>query len=190
MNRKTEFFLGRKAAFNSLKNLGISSPPPILIGKDREPIWPKGINGSISHSGKYAVSISSLRKDIYLGIDIQKIREIKSIKRLTKKIATDREILLLENFSSIYQNSLNPFLQTILFSAKEAIYKAFFVATKEKLKFLDISIEFDKSVITLSKNELEAFLTRDINKEYKKGKSFFIKTFHLEGDYILNVFIL
>ena len=80
--RRDEFLLGRAACHSALKQLGIASPPPVLKGSFREPIWPEGYIGSITHSSDIAicaacpegrahgigVDIESLEKDVSPGV--------------------------------------------------------------------------------------------------------------------------
>ena len=59
--RLKEFSVGRKCARNALSHLGFNDPP-ILIGTNREPIWPKNICGSITHCRG---SVSYTHLDVY-----------------------------------------------------------------------------------------------------------------------------
>src|SRR3970040_1578684 len=61
--RAAEFRLGRRAAHLALKAIG-SEPQPILRGSQREPIWPPGVVGSITHAGNHALAAAAFRSDV------------------------------------------------------------------------------------------------------------------------------
>ena len=50
--RRRDFAAGRHCARRALARL-VGSPEPILSGPDREPVWPQGIVGSITHCDGY-----------------------------------------------------------------------------------------------------------------------------------------
>lgn len=108
---------------------------PILVGPEREPVWPKGIIGSISHSKlKSAAVIASDQHFTALGLDIERIKPLRY--DISRHICTDEESKWLakqpkETFDRCC---------ILLFSLKESIYKAVFQATKVKLGFKDCSI--------------------------------------------------
>jgi 4'-phosphopantetheinyl transferase EntD len=69
--RLREFTTGRVCARKSLLKLGIQ-PCPIRIGPRREPIWPQGIAGSITHcSGFCAAAVASSLDLCSIGIDAE-----------------------------------------------------------------------------------------------------------------------
>lgn len=55
--RRREFSAGRRAAHRALAALGC---PPVAVpmGPFREPLWPEGYNGSISHDGGLALALA------------------------------------------------------------------------------------------------------------------------------------
>ena len=55
--RQTEHLAGRIAAVHALREFGEKGVPG--IGERRQPLWPAGLYGSISHSGNTAVAIAS-----------------------------------------------------------------------------------------------------------------------------------
>ena len=68
--RLADFSTGRYCAMKALEQIGIQNVI-IPIGKDREPIWPEGIVGSISHCESLTGAIVSRKADhISLGLDI------------------------------------------------------------------------------------------------------------------------
>ncbi len=53
--RRTQFLCGRWCAARALEQLDAAAQV-IGRGADREPVWPPGITGSISHSGDWAIA--------------------------------------------------------------------------------------------------------------------------------------
>ncbi len=69
--RHQEFCLGRAAARAALQQLG-RAPVPILRGPQREPLWPDGIVGSITHiNGLALAALAERRLSTGIGIDLE-----------------------------------------------------------------------------------------------------------------------
>lgn len=68
--RKQEFAAGRACAHDALRDLGYSEKP-ILVGSLRQPIWPKGVVGSITHDGDYCIAAIMRKVQVFsVGIDL------------------------------------------------------------------------------------------------------------------------
>lgn len=113
--RRREYAAGRHFARLALSALGCAATE-ILSGARRQPIWPAGIIGSIAHSDNYALAIVGRDGQPYTGIgaDIERLGRVTP--DLTRLILTPQE----QNWSASGQR-VDP---TVIFSAKEAIYKA------------------------------------------------------------------
>lgn len=129
--RRREFLMGRTAARLALQQLGISSPPPILRGSKREPLWPDAVVGSITHAGDYAVSAVAYCRDVLaIGIDIEKVKADRA-GEIARSIADEEEQLWIRQDTELLaQRTL------LVFSAKESIFKALYPLC---LVFLDYS---------------------------------------------------
>ena len=69
--RRCEFAAGRYLARRALRGLGVP-PRPILRGPNREPTWPDGVVGSITHcSGYCAATVASTDVIEAIGIDAE-----------------------------------------------------------------------------------------------------------------------
>jgi hypothetical protein len=55
--RRSEFAAGRRSARCALATLGCPVRP-LMIGALRQPLWPAGFGGSITHDGRYAAAIA------------------------------------------------------------------------------------------------------------------------------------
>lgn len=118
-DRHETFRLGRSAAHAALGAIGADTGP-VLVGSSREPLWPAGVSGSISHISGIAVALiaPSVQTD-GVGIDIETIR---NAPELDKQIPRPEERIWLDRLPAP-ERTANLFA---LFSAKESIFKAFY----------------------------------------------------------------
>lgn len=122
--RQAEFLAGRFAAKNTLMRAGVrkENTPSIMIGKHRQPIWPQDFIGSITHNKFKAICVLGKKIDTkYIGIDIENILSDHDVSDISYQIHNNKElkILLTQGISSTVATSL-------LFSAKESIFKALY----------------------------------------------------------------
>ncbi|MEI8635195.1 hypothetical protein P4S72_30355 [Vibrio sp. PP-XX7] len=57
LKRKCEFLAGRLCAKRAMAECGINAETTLGIGEHREPLWPEGVIGSISHCDTQAVAV-------------------------------------------------------------------------------------------------------------------------------------
>ena len=128
--RLTDFSTGRFCAKKALEQLGFYDVI-IPIGEDREPIWPHGIVGSISHCDSLTGAIVAKSLDhISLGLDIEEIGRVTP--DLWDLVFTENEknyLFRLSDEDILVQS-------TAIFSIKEAFYKFQHPLTKTFLDFL------------------------------------------------------
>ena len=133
--RLTDFSTGRYCALKALEQLGIKDVI-IPIGANREPIWPEGIVGSISHCDSLAGAIVAKSSDhISLGLDIEEIGRVTP--DLWDLVFTENE----KNYLSGLSDENKCVQSTVIFSIKEAFYKFQHPLTKTFLDFLDVEVE-------------------------------------------------
>lgn len=119
--RRTEFAAGRICADRALRYMGIITRFPLSM-RARLPLWPCGVVGSISHCSTMAVAmIASNSRYRALGVDVETIIGSDVASEIQQSICHHDELNRLENFILCRARSL-----TMLFSAKEALYKALF----------------------------------------------------------------
>ncbi len=135
--RRKEFIFGRMLAQRCLVDLG-QSPTPIGCGVDREPLWPNGVVGSITHTGSFtavAVWLPSVGQDSAgIGIDAEHCGRLK--KEIWPTVFTAPEIAKLEQESPVERD----LAATCMFSAKEAVYKAQFPLTRRFIEFDEVAL--------------------------------------------------
>jgi 4'-phosphopantetheinyl transferase EntD len=135
--RVREFSAGRILAREAWKHLGIP-PAPLLRDRERCPVWPQNLVGSISHTDDYCgviVGKASLYQGI--GFDIELISRIRE--PLWPTFCTAREM------HSIHQLP-RPVQQTsaaLIFSAKESFYKCHFFLYHLFFLFHALEIQLD-----------------------------------------------
>lgn len=135
--RLKEFSVGRKCARNALSHLGFNDPP-ILIGTNREPIWPKNICGSITHCRGYAAAaVTSDYRFRTIGIDAEPNNPIES--EIYSLIMSKKEI---KQMGELTCSQPNISWDRLTFSAKESVYKAWFPTYGKWLDFTDCEVMF------------------------------------------------
>jgi 4'-phosphopantetheinyl transferase EntD len=134
--RTREFAAGRSCARQALAALGVPAVP-ILRGSRRQPLWPEGVVGSITHCAGYCAAAAA-RRDRFLSIGLDAEPHAPLPEPIVKRVAlpAEREWLHAQGQSPIAWDK-------VLFSAKESIYKAWFPLTGRWLGFEDASVSFD-----------------------------------------------
>lgn len=128
--RRSEYFAGRYLAKLALTDLGIADFT-VDTGEDRNPIWPAGVLGSITHTDTFALCVVASEDHFTaLGVDALDWMEAEQAERLTRKIVTPEEAALLSASPLEYRKSLS-----LCFSAKESLYKGLFPYVQEFFGF-------------------------------------------------------
>lgn len=112
--RQSEHLAGRLAAFYALQARGVNHIAD--IGPQRQPLWPTGWHGSISHSGRCALAVVARHP---VGVDIENIIAAEVCEEIGPGIITPQEGKTLEACALSF-----PLALTLAFSAKESLYKA------------------------------------------------------------------
>ncbi|MGP5019069.1 4'-phosphopantetheinyl transferase family protein [Vreelandella alkaliphila] len=136
VKRKAEFIAGRVVACDAICALE-EKPVQLDIGGNREPIWPKGFVGSISHNDKCAVAVAKYREPVLLGVDVENWMSQEQSVDLSGIIAGRAEVSLLKSLSLSYSQGL-----TILFSGKESLFKAIYPVSHRYFEFSDSKVVF------------------------------------------------
>ena len=134
--RVEEFAAGRACAHRALASRGCA-PAPLPRGADRHPVWPRGIVGSITHTEGYcAAAVAQCREIASIGIDAEIIGRIGD--DLLPLICTPTERAWLAAMDCAQRAEA----ATILFSAKEAVFKCQSNAGGALPDFQDITLHF------------------------------------------------
>ena len=134
--RWESFTAGRTCARYALNALGIPDVP-ILRGPKREPIWPDGIVGTITHCDGYCAAALAYERDfISLGIDAETNDPVPD--EMLELVALKAEIDWLRRApkSHICWDKL-------LFSIKESVYKTWYPIARCWLGFEEVLVTIE-----------------------------------------------
>lgn len=140
--RRREFATGRALARAALGRLG-SSAVAIPSAPDRSPIWPDGIAGSISHCDTRAVVAIGRRNEGTVGVDVEHRAELK--RELWSSVFLPAEIARLE---ARWDPTRRGRMALVLFSAKEALYKAQYPWTTKFMGFSELEVDVEEESAT------------------------------------------
>jgi 4'-phosphopantetheinyl transferase EntD len=128
--RRRESGAARKVARGLLGELGM---PDCCVGRASSgaPIWPAGIVGSLAHDSSIAVAAVARRSDVVcLGIDVEPAESLSA--ELIALVTTPHERRMINR---------HPLYGSILFTAKEAVFKATNPLDHEFLEHHDVEID-------------------------------------------------
>lgn len=121
--RQAEFFFGRWAAREALLQGGVVGGQ-VPIGPSREPIWPPGWVGSLSHCQGYAAAAVAPAQSVQcIGIDIERVATAQNLEAL---LAVAVDATEADRLTRSAPGLSRAQLATLAFSAKESFYKATF----------------------------------------------------------------
>ncbi|HEX3945327.1 MAG TPA: 4'-phosphopantetheinyl transferase superfamily protein [Rhizomicrobium sp.] len=136
--RRREFITSRRCAREALARLGYP-PVPIRSGPRREPQWPTGVVGSITHTmGFRAAAVAPMRVLASLGIDAEPNQPLPG--GVEERITVRGEPKMLTALSRSFPGTQ---WGRLLFSAKESVYKAWYPLTGRWLGYEDASLTID-----------------------------------------------
>ena len=136
--RRREFVTARRCAREALARLG---HPPVAIrpGPRREPLWPAGLAGSITHcTGFRAAAVAPTAEVASLGIDAEPHAALPS--RVLGAVTAPGDQ---EHLDALAAADPSMHWDRLLFSAKESIYKAWYPLTGRWLGFDDAVLTVD-----------------------------------------------
>jgi 4'-phosphopantetheinyl transferase EntD len=132
--RRREFAKGRECARRALERFG-RGDVILLSGKDREPLWPPDVTGSITHTGGFcAAAVASRAGYRGLGIDAEPAEPLEP--DVAERVCRG------DDPGAWGVSSLDrSVVPRLVFSVKEAVYKCQFPATGAFLGFEEVTVE-------------------------------------------------
>ena len=131
--RRLEFKRGRACAREAMAGLG-GSRVAIPVGARREPVWPDGFVGAISHSGEVIAAVVAREEEFAgVGLDVERAVELKQ----------GVERLILTEDERAEAPASEPWRSALRFSAKECLYKAVFPTVRRWIGFREVEVELD-----------------------------------------------
>lgn len=133
-HRVNEFLTGRQCARAALASQGVDAVA-IMADADGVPVWPKAWHGSITHSrGLCTAVVGAESRYAYLGLDLEKTNRL-SEAAMKRVVHVDEAAWVAGDQSR----------GSLLFSAKEAFYKAQFPQWRFPGNFHDLVLEVDEA---------------------------------------------
>lgn len=133
--RQAEFLAGRVCAQAMLAFCGVVAA--VGTGTQREPLWPTGFIGSITHSGRYAAAVACRGERLAgIGIDIESENE-DALSSMREIVVSPRELGYLDAHPGDWRIDT---LLTLVFSAKESFFKAAFPQVKAYFDFSALQV--------------------------------------------------
>jgi enterobactin synthetase component D / holo-[acyl-carrier protein] synthase len=136
-SRRRQYAAVRSCARTCLARLGYARVP-ILPGVGGAPTWPAGVLGSMTHCAGYAAAaVGPISRISAIGIDAEP--DVPLPEGLLDLVATPAER---DRLAATQPGPDSPHWDRLLFSAKEAVYKAWFPLTGEWLDHEEVEIHF------------------------------------------------
>jgi len=136
--RRRQYAVVRSCARTCLRRLGYPQVP-ILRGAGGEPKWPAGVQGSMTHCAGYAAAaVAPLPRISAIGIDAEPDAPLPDGVLDLVTTPAERKRLAVADLEPD-----SPNWDRLLFSAKEAVYKAWFPLVGEWLDHQEAEILFD-----------------------------------------------
>jgi phosphopantetheine--protein transferase-like protein len=176
--RQKEFGAGRSCARRCLNRLGITG---CVLSKqpDGSIAWPAGIVGSISHSNTWCGATVARREDaVGLGFDIETVARM--TRDIAKRVLTSLEM---DWVSARHENDARMWF-TLMFSAKESIYKCLSPLVGKRIGFHDAQI-----IPSSEKLCFEARLNKKISSQIPSQSSMCGRYLLHEGDIFTGIFL-
>jgi len=181
--RKADFYFGRLAARRALRTLGVV-PTEVPIGEQGEPVWPAGVIGSITHSDGLAAAVVC-RRGLWrgIGINVERCFTPSRLQEVRARVMNDSEHALLSTHLTLDSTFswTETARATLLFSAKESLFKAAFSSVGRFFDFSAarvVAIHTDPDHLTLCVNE-------DLSAEICRGREFTAEFLMLDDDAVL-----
>lgn len=147
--RFAEFAAGRCQA-RQLVGVLTGTASPLMVGDYRQPVWPEGVSGSISHSDEFcAVAVASNKVVPNLGLDVEIDDELDD--DVVDIVLTSTEQKALQFF--------NGNARKLIFSIKESNYKCCYHLVRAFIDFkqcevtLEMATKSYRSVIVCNDHE-------------------------------------
>ncbi|MEO8900758.1 MAG: 4'-phosphopantetheinyl transferase superfamily protein [Polyangiaceae bacterium] len=178
--RRIEHCAGR---FCARQAMNVCSAPNVQtaigIGAHGEPLWPAGLVGSITHTHAFAAAAVALKHNARaIGFDAERVTQLSA--DVLDYIAVPAEIPALTLTSKMAANAV----ASVVFSAKEALFKCLYPEVQRYFDFRDAVIE------ALDANgHFTARLLVDLTPQLQQG-SRFTGRFALADDRVYTAIVL
>jgi 4'-phosphopantetheinyl transferase EntD len=133
--RVREFAAGRLCARRALAEFGFVDYP-VKVAEDRQPLWPDGMVGSITHTTGFCAAVVARRPAATaLGLDSEVVGSVNA--EIWHKICVPLESEWVDSLPAPERAAA----VAMIFSTKEAFYKCQYPAVRQPLDFHDARVE-------------------------------------------------
>lgn len=175
--RRAEFLAGRQCAYDALAQLtgnGVWLPSRQQLG----PEWPTGTCGSLSHSCELAVAcVGKSSQWQSIGIDVERLQPAERAQRLASQIMTSNELA----WFNPLPEEIQPSAFSILFSAKESLFKALHPLVGRRFYFHDVEL-----YVAPQEGRLSLQLLIDLAPKWRKYQVLALR-YLIQQDYVLSL---
>jgi 4'-phosphopantetheinyl transferase EntD len=159
--KRMSFTLGRNAAAKTLRAIGIDPAPPVLQGKGKNPLWPEQVVGSVTHCEPWTICVVAKNSAAKaLGVDLEDVRRVQN-PDIGEVICTRSEM----EWIAGSEDQIGSLI--MVFSAKEAMYKAYYPFCRRYFDFTDAELAWDAAAGGFS-----GHLLTDLDKDHPRGHRF------------------
>jgi 4'-phosphopantetheinyl transferase EntD len=142
LGHRRDFALGRHCAHKALDRLGVKNAV-VARNKGGAPVWPAEVVGSITHTKGYAAALIAAKKDFSaVGVDAERVSDLPG--NLARHLFVPEEQVWLAQLD----NETRSIAATIIFSAKEAFFKAC-LADKTRLSFRTLRVDVGQDTFSV-----------------------------------------
>ncbi len=136
--RKIQFFAGRFCAREAIERLGpLSNGGALPRDSDGCPVWPEGLVGSISHTDASATAAVARSAEARgLGVDVESVMSGEAADEVARLVASEDETQRAARAAGLNR----PESLTLLFSAKESLFKALYPLSRRHFDYLDCEV--------------------------------------------------
>lgn len=137
--RLADYSTGRACARSVLQTLGHTGFS-LASAADRQPLWPAGVVGSISHCEGVAVAVASTDANCRgLGVDVERTTILED--EVMKMVCTEKELSLMSALPPDQRHRA----ACLIFSIKESLFKCFYPV-------YDLWFDFQQASVLLSQD--------------------------------------
>ena len=161
--RKAEYVAGRACATYAARVLLGDFQGQIESSAQGLPVWPEGVVGSITHTMGFA-SAALARVGVVrsLGLDTERIMTEEVMHKIGPTVCSAEERM--SPGSGLSDNVYT----TIVFSAKESVFKCIYPLTRRMFWFDNAHIE----ILDITAGSFRATLETDLSEEFRNGTTF------------------
>lgn len=183
--RKAEFIAGRYCAREALGQLGDKLDAAIGIGAHREPLWPPGFVGSITHTHGFASAVVGSRTRVRaVGIDSETWVAPAIVDEVERQVLTAGESYA--DHQHLFESRRH--YLTLVFSAKESLYKCLFPLVNQFFGFHAAVISPQASG-SATGGQFRYELLEDLNADFCKGYSGY-GSYSIRADFVHSAVVL